>query len=695
MKNKSHQCRLALGIFFLACFGLFFSIPQVSAQEITTIVQDTGISTTDVSPSIVKLTGNVVSGLLFNVLEAMSGLQMTVSSNGKTYSLVSNADGGLYGFASKILTALTDVPISGAYYLADSAENMGLGIATTAYAQGYGFSALGGLLSAWKSFRNIAYVFMTVIILIVGIMIIFQQKLDGTLVVTVQKAIPKIILALILITFSYAIVGFLIDLMYLVMFMFNSIAMGFGAEDTSGWINWGFGRMALKVIGTLTGEGFLGIAYDNFGELITNFIGNLNFENAGNTAFSLFKIFAWGLDIVMATIFSLVARFIGGIILAIILFCIALSVCWKLLKILAKAYFSIIFNLIFAPIILLSSALPGSKAHVKWFKRILGNLSVFPTLFISMVLIKYISEVVSGETLLTKASSLSVMAAEGTALSMPFFVAPDTSSLMGAIIVIAGFITLPEILEKVSSSLGADKTWFGGLAGSAWGVFAGNGITKKIAGGASNFAKNKLPELGAGAGLDLLTRKKIRPVTEDTTGAKKDASGRWYIDGKNKGEKVYDELRRSKMGSKIIEKMADKQMVGSKDADSREINQAGRRGFRNVKAGGGIPQYFIKKQEEKENLWAQWKDELSENIATYTMLNNRPGIENDPVNFGKLNDAKTKIGRYGYSTDGNLPGEITIFTVDKDGKLQVGHKANLLATADQAFNRWLVDRGKQ
>ena len=62
-----------------------------------------------------------------------------------------------------------------------------------------------------KAFRNFAYVLITLLFIIMGLMIMFRVKIDPRTVVSFQSALPKIIMALILVTFSYAIVGLLID----------------------------------------------------------------------------------------------------------------------------------------------------------------------------------------------------------------------------------------------------------------------------------------------------------------------------------------------------------------------------------------------------------------------------------------------------------------------------------------------------
>ena len=94
-------------------------------------------------------------------------------------------------------------------YIAQVKDNF---LGKPAYAQGIGFQGLQFLLPLWRGFRNMVYVFSTIIFLIIGIMIILRVKVSPQAVITIQSAVPQIITTLILVTFSYAIAGLVIDL---------------------------------------------------------------------------------------------------------------------------------------------------------------------------------------------------------------------------------------------------------------------------------------------------------------------------------------------------------------------------------------------------------------------------------------------------------------------------------------------------
>jgi hypothetical protein len=108
-----------------------------------------------------------------------------------------------------------------------------------------GFSALDPILETWKSFRNLAYLFFVVIFLIIGFMIMFRTKV-GQAAITAQQAIPSVIVAMLAVTFSYAIAGFMIDIMYVVMYVLASYFTE-GSEIINGNI---FGLVGLMFKGT-------------------------------------------------------------------------------------------------------------------------------------------------------------------------------------------------------------------------------------------------------------------------------------------------------------------------------------------------------------------------------------------------------------------------------------------------------------
>ncbi|MBU4381171.1 hypothetical protein L6255_03220 [Candidatus Parcubacteria bacterium] len=81
------------------------------------------------------------------------------------------------------------------------------------YAQtGKQFLDASNILSLWQISRNVAYIVLIIVLLGAGFAIMFRAKIDPKTVISVQMVLPGIAVALVVITFSYAIGGFILDL---------------------------------------------------------------------------------------------------------------------------------------------------------------------------------------------------------------------------------------------------------------------------------------------------------------------------------------------------------------------------------------------------------------------------------------------------------------------------------------------------
>ncbi len=137
--------------------------------------------------------------------------------------------GGAIGVMTNMITMLYTPPLHTGDYFQYLAQNFGFakntyainsgGISinqgtTTTSSTGIGFRGLFPLLPLWSTFRNIVYMLFVLVFVIIGIAIMLRVRIDPRTIMTIQNQIPKIIVGIILITFSFAIAGFLIDMMY-------------------------------------------------------------------------------------------------------------------------------------------------------------------------------------------------------------------------------------------------------------------------------------------------------------------------------------------------------------------------------------------------------------------------------------------------------------------------------------------------
>jgi len=185
-------------------------------------------------------------------------------------------------------------------------------------------------------------------------MVMFRRKIDPKTVVTVQNALPRVIVALIMITFSYAIVAFLIEIMYVVMFALTGLLRGSISNLTidqsiESYVTGNPGTLWANLFGSISNSiGFTGFAdpmKDPFGFLL-NVINNLG---------------------------DLIQNVILWVVFAIAL----LFTFFRIFFMLISAYIGIIVSVIIGPIQILADVIPGTNALQNWLVGIIGNLSTF------------------------------------------------------------------------------------------------------------------------------------------------------------------------------------------------------------------------------------------------------------------------------------------------------------------------------
>ncbi len=262
-------------------------------------------------------------------------------------------------------------PANLALWIKDTATTLGL-IPKSAYAQqGIGFSGMQPLLDIWKAFRNLAYALLSLAIVVVGFMIMFRKKIDPQTVASIQEALPRIIIALILITFSYAIVGLFIDLMYVIIFVIYQI---FTAS----------GIISMETISKLQSIriSIFGIPISTQGRPLQQVILNGDIREVFATVFpagmnDLFTIGSQILNDGQNPINAIIFGTIGGLLLGVILNILLLILMIRLFVMFLAAYLQIVFQLIFGPLYILSDVLPGSNNTSTWIKNLIANLSVY------------------------------------------------------------------------------------------------------------------------------------------------------------------------------------------------------------------------------------------------------------------------------------------------------------------------------
>ncbi|MBW7955127.1 hypothetical protein H3C66_00170 [Patescibacteria group bacterium] len=350
----------------LAAFFLAFFLFAVSVQP--ALAQDRGLTATQQQTQVNEnyKSGNTSIGGVTNEIVKVAATvlgpcQLTDDDCG-------DSSGGPSASRSIInaFTYLYTPPADTQTYIADVMNSAGLNIAQPAYAQGLGFSSLDPVLDTWKAFRNVAYLFYVIMFLVIGFMIMFRQKISSQAVVSAQQALPKIIVSLIAVTFSYAIAGLLIDAMYIVMYLIVGLfpAATFGNPGSEQSLKDIAMDRNIFQIGTylLTSAGTLQNAQESVRAMIRSAF-DTQLSGVGD---------ALGL--------------IGGLTFAVVFALATLFGIFRLFFELLKTYISIIISIVLSPLALMLGALPGNNAFQAWIKTLVANLAVFPGILLILVL---------------------------------------------------------------------------------------------------------------------------------------------------------------------------------------------------------------------------------------------------------------------------------------------------------------------
>jgi len=200
----------------------------------------------------------------------------------------------------------------------------------------------------------------------------FRVKLDPKTVVTIESAIPRIVIGIILVTFSYAIAGFLIDLMWVIN---NLIIVTFRNTIRLNVANVAFKFPTTDAVDAVWGVSWTGLIPFLFGFII--------FTSVGIVTALLGALFpATGIGIVVG---------LAGILIP-ILYSIVYTIAYlRTLWTLIKAYVSVILAIIFAPLQLMVGILPGVDTTGSWFRNILANLAVLPAVITMVFLSCYLT----------------------------------------------------------------------------------------------------------------------------------------------------------------------------------------------------------------------------------------------------------------------------------------------------------------
>lgn len=367
---------------------------------------------------------NIGNGIICEIMGApyIAGKTSCVGYNNQGEARVYDrlpSEGAMGGIKKSVTALLSTPPTSTTEYIADVGR--GFGVVKESYAQapnqtsgigGSGDAVLRPVLTLWTVARNLSYMLFIVVFLAVGFMIMFRQKMNPQTVVSIQSALPGLVIGLILVTFSYFISALIVDTsfigMRLVGFFFaqSGVNQYYQAEDLD------------KLAQTANVFSMYGVFMraGNYGDLIASvsqlFSSAAPPDVAEGVAVGTAAVpvaFIPGVGPFLALILGLsggtqlpgpISGPVGGaiegmgrailgiaggglgIFFSLVIVLALVIQMFRLIWSLVTCYIAILLTTIFSPLIILYASLPGKGAILSmWWKTLLGNVLVFPAVF--------------------------------------------------------------------------------------------------------------------------------------------------------------------------------------------------------------------------------------------------------------------------------------------------------------------------
>ncbi|MCS7093148.1 MAG: hypothetical protein NZL96_01810 [Patescibacteria group bacterium] len=384
-----------------------------------------------------------------------------------------NFNSSLFGFLTNLFVLpYQNPPASGIYWAYEGMQNAGFINKSFAQVQGIGLSSLKPVQKVWVIFRDLSYLVLTIVLIAIGFMIMLRAKLNPQTVISLENALPKIVITLVVINFSLAIAGFLIDLLYVaIAFTVSIIDGGLSPTTTS--------TSANKV-----NEFLNGFLEGSEGSLLGNLL-SINFANVSSALFdivpstmkTLFQILitiasiysfniltlgkissiprvfgqipaiggAIGLIVETVLIFF-ITPFISKLFITIIIFLTALALFFRLVLIVLRNYIELIVFVTFSPVILLLESIPGRSVFTSWFKKIFFNIFVFYFIF----LIAKVTQTLS--------SAIFLLEEQNTQIWQPPFLSQINYSFFPALISLGILYITPDLLNLIKQQFGVKDT---------------------------------------------------------------------------------------------------------------------------------------------------------------------------------------------------------------------------------------------
>lgn len=342
-------------------------------------------------------------------------------------SPVSGSIAGLY-HTTNAAKNYVDSPANLAYFVGQEFKNLpyvGRALAqvdTVELGDTYFQKYVAQVYTAWRFCRNLAFSMLALIMLVIGVMMINRTKIGPQTIVTIQYALPKIVLSVILIAFSYPIAATMTNFFYF-----------FGARSGA--------TFRATVRQNDAADTVLGNFWDSEGE---------------------FKM--W--NAILYVLSSVAVFFIPGVGAAFLiayilcLFVIAIQALIVLIK-WFLIYAKLLLEIVFSPIELAIAAIPGNEDRsgeskiIKWFKKFLAY-------GLSMLALSFMPHLIWYLGLLFLVSGVTHPATRGgdyvVAIPLPAIAGFQIDTILFFTIVIIGYSMTLKMPGQIQYMLMGEKT---------------------------------------------------------------------------------------------------------------------------------------------------------------------------------------------------------------------------------------------
>lgn len=610
---------------------IFFVKPTTSfAQSTPTTPIDTESTHVRTQVLLIELSSALICQLAgIDLLDPVNGcVGFDFQTRELTYAPQKTDDekiGGLLGLMASGIGTLYTPPVSSSEHIRYLSNHFGVAKTAIAQEDGSGFQGLSPIQNIHLKIRDLSYLLLVIFFVVIGIAIMLRLKIDPRTVMTLQNQLPKIVVTIVLIAFSYPLAGLLVDGMWtLTYFGINTLGdisqeqcespgtstitevasknllnnpMAYTRDlfSDAGCLGKFDGLSGLsRKIGMAVGDVLSAAIFEGIG-LSANDVGQ-----ACKDKWAGFIPRIWDGDCIKQGAFDLISFIIGVVAILIVLFAMIIALV-RLWFTLIKAYIYILLDVITAPIQILLGLLPnGSFGFERWIRHISAYLLLFPA---TAATLTFATIMASNESLNNPNPA--------TTFLPPFIGNPNLSNNLGSLIAFGIILITPELLDFIKDALKVKNS---------------DRATKAVTGG---FARGIAPAAALGAfgkdlfGYDKNGHPKIGTIMAARAGSRLGVTGEGAMEGGKLGI-PYRMFRRTRQKQEELRHEHEQHSFGYRIKNARDI--ATQAQYNALKEHGDVQ----KAQEEYNKTYSQiigtkYTPSSSTPAATPPSPNKKPG----------------------------------------------------------------------